>query len=54
MAGQLRFSPTSWVTNGNKLTAAGDDLASASQSFISTCPTRASSEATTSSAASRR
>jgi len=35
MAGQLQFSPTSWVTNGNKLTAAGDDLASASQSFIS-------------------
>ena len=35
MAGQLQFSPTSWVTNGHKLSAAGDDLGSASQSFIS-------------------
>jgi hypothetical protein len=34
MAGQLRFSPTSWVSNGQKLSAAGDDLASASQSFL--------------------
>ena len=35
MAGQLQFSPTSWVTNGHKLSAAGDGLGSASQSFIS-------------------
>jgi len=35
MAGQIQFSPTSWVTNGNKLSATGDDLASAAQSFIS-------------------
>ena len=35
MAGQLQFSPTSWVTNGHKLSAAGDDLGSASQSFLS-------------------
>ena len=33
--GKLQFSPTPWVTNGHKLSAAGDDLGSASQSFIS-------------------
>lgn len=36
MAGQIQFSPTSWETNGRKLSAAGHDLGSASQSFLAT------------------